>query len=78
MSFRFRRLAMAAALMLLLVALSRTAFAQTKTEKVAQCIDEAAEAYVDCTEKGGWLWDQACLIKYEADAILCVLEILPV
>ena len=45
---------------------------QTPTEKVASCIDNAADKFVDCTDKGGFANDIACGIKYAADAILCV------
>lgn len=44
----------------------------TPTDKVAACVDNAADKFVECTDMGGFANDLACGIKYAADAILCV------
>ena len=76
MTHPFRILATASLVALLAFAAPLRA-EQTPTEKIAACINNAADHYVDCTTKGGILWDQFCLLKYEADALLCALDILP-
>ncbi len=45
---------------------------QTPTEKVASCIDNAADKFAECTGDSGFWGDLGCGIKYIADAILCL------
>lgn len=51
--------------------------AQTPTERVANCINGSWASYKGCIDGSPWYIDQLCVIKFEADAIGCALEILP-
>ena len=44
----------------------------TETEKIAQCVDNAADAFVDCAAGASFWMRGACAIKYAADAIFCI------
>jgi hypothetical protein len=44
----------------------------TETERVAQCVDNAADSFVECVDESNWFGDLLCASKYAADAILCV------
>ena len=45
---------------------------QTPTEKIASCIDNAADKFVECADDSGFWGDLGCGIKFIADAILCL------
>mgnify|MGYP001553286313 CR=1 FL=1 len=44
----------------------------TETEKIAQCVDNAANAFADCAAGASFWMQGACAIKYAADAIFCI------
>ena len=44
----------------------------TETEKIAQCIDNAANSFADCAAGASFWMQGACALKYAADAIFCI------
>ncbi len=56
----------------LLVGLRNMAQAQGPTDKVLQCINDAAQEYADCAYNAPLWYAELCLLRYESDAILCV------
>ncbi|MEY4608045.1 MAG: hypothetical protein RL625_262 [Gemmatimonadota bacterium] len=44
----------------------------TPTEVVAQCLDGAANAFVQCLADLPWYAEGLCYSKYAADGVLCV------
>jgi len=49
-----------------------TSQAPTPTEVVAQCLDNAANAFVQCLADLPWYAEGLCYSKYAADGVLCV------
>lgn len=48
----------------------------TTSEKALACIDNAIGVYHECTDKGGFLNDAICFVRYEVDFYGCVPEVL--
>ncbi|HSJ23930.1 MAG TPA: hypothetical protein VK929_04535 [Longimicrobiales bacterium] len=69
----FRKLVGVALLFMLFVGYTPTAVqAQTETEKIAECVDEAIAAAVECIDDLAWYWEWLCVAKFAADSILCL------
>ena len=49
-----------------------TSTAPTPTEVVAQCLEGAANAFVQCIADLPWYAEGLCYSKYAADGVLCV------
>lgn len=60
----------------LFVGLRNVARAQGPTDKVLQCINDAAQEYADCAYSAPLWYAELCLLRYESDAILCVPEMI--
>ncbi len=50
---------------------SGTTAPSTPTEVIAQCLDAAATAFVQCLTDLPWYAEGLCYSKYAADGILC-------
>jgi hypothetical protein len=52
--------------------------AQTPTQEIADCIDNAAQEFADCVNDHAWYVAPFCAAQYAADTILCIpSEVLP-
>ena len=69
-----RRTFMAVVTLLLLGTMNREAPAQESLamNKIVSCIEDAADDYNECVFWLPWWYGQLCLIRYEANAIMCV------
>ncbi|HET7633033.1 MAG TPA: hypothetical protein VFK16_12070 [Gemmatimonadaceae bacterium] len=61
----------------LLAGVTRLAQAQARandgpTDKIAKCIDDAAQRFVDCTQDGGAWYKILCASRYASDAFFCL------
>lgn len=43
----------------------------TFMEEYGYCLTTAIESYEECKTQGGFLWDLACTVAYEADYYAC-------
>ena len=44
---------------------------QAQAQGLRQCLDRAADSFVDCVESYAWYVAPLCELRYNADAIAC-------
>jgi hypothetical protein len=67
----WRRIAGIVGLFALAVVRAPPVRAQTPTEQIAECMEEAWEANKACIDDLPWWAEILCAVRFEADVILC-------